>query len=350
MPKIKSGETISQFAIRTAYEYGYLWHVPQSDIHKLKPNDPEVVAAMIAMSKMDGLRYTRHVLKEHGRQPDFDGVIGPAMEAMVLEGGRCPVPDIAPPPGVFFQFEDPYLQEVALKMQRNAEMAIGRGGNWPGCHGIGDFHCAAMRVNPEGMNPRVKPLWKQIMINVRKMYAGIGLLWKFIDMDGVDLLTGEQFTGSIQTDLTFVSKSAGWIGLAIVTTNESCGSRIWLKLLSTYVGGTTDAQIINQVGTLLAHEGGHNSGLQHTNGGIMAPTIQTGLPTDVWPESDRSTPILRSLYGGVPVPIPGGVPPVPPDEPEPTSLEKRVHDLEIQLAIQKVTLEFCVTKLRSMGG
>lgn len=352
----KFGETISQFAVRVAWETGHFWNpelpegmnVKQGDLILLKPDDPVVIAAMISMSKMDASRFTKHVLDEHGRPPSFDGIIGPAIAAMVSEeGGRCPIPDFVPPPGTSFAFDDPDLQLVVERMQRNTAEAIGSGGNWAGCNQIGNFHCAAMRVNPAGMNPRIVPLWKQVMLNVRQAYAGIGLLWKFIGMNGQDLLTGENFTGNIQTNLTFVSQSSGWIGLAILTTGEGCGSTIWLKLLSSYLGGTTDAQITNQITTLLAHEAGHNCGLNHTRGAVMNPSLVTGLPVGIWPESDPSTPRLRTMYGGVPVPIPGGGP-IPNPRPDPTtSLEKRMLALEIKNIVNEVTLQWVVNKLKT---
>ena len=108
----KPGETISQFAIRVAWETGHFWspdnpdgaNLKQEDLASLRADDPVVVKAMISMSKMDAGRYTKHVLDQHGRAPQFDGVIGPAIQAMVSEeNGRCPVPDFAPPPGVLFE-------------------------------------------------------------------------------------------------------------------------------------------------------------------------------------------------------------------------------------------------------
>lgn len=339
VPARLPGESLSQFAIRVAYLYGHFWgpdnpngwNVKQLDLKNLSITDPVVVQALRSLSLMDPERYAGIVVQHHMRPPDFDGQFGPAMQEFI-QLGRCPIPDNAPPPGVVFSFDDPDLQQVVERMQ--AQPAIGSGGNWAGCHNIGQFHCAAMRVNPAGMNPRVVPLWKQIMMNVRQMYSGIGLLWKFIDMDGVDLLTGEQFNGTIQTDLTFVPRSDGWIGLAIVTRNEGCSSKIWLKLLSTFLGGNTDLEIIIAISALLAHEGGHNCGLSHTNGGVMSPVLQHGLPVGVWPENDPSTPILRQLYGGVPVPIPGGGD-IPVPAPPVGTLEKRVENLELQSRIQQ---------------
>jgi hypothetical protein len=87
MPKQRPGETISQFAIRTAWETGQFWDpadeegllIRQRDLPTLSASDPVVVRAMIRMSKIDMTRYTKHVVTTHGRVPDFDGELGPAM-------------------------------------------------------------------------------------------------------------------------------------------------------------------------------------------------------------------------------------------------------------------------------
>lgn len=355
MPKPKSSETLSQFAIRTAWEYGHFWSpanaagkdVKQSDLKKLKPEDPVVVQAMISLSKMDATRYTRHVLDKHGRQPHFDGVIGPAMESMLLEDGRCPVPDHAPPPGTDFQFDDPNLQEIAEKMQRDTAKAVASGG-WPNCHGTNNIHCMSIRVNPDGISPKYNHLWTKIMQNVQRAYCGIGLLIRFIGMDNKDLLTGEPWRSNINSELSFVSSSAGWIGLAIVGQNENCSSKIWLKLLSTYTGGTNDTIIEQQITSLLQHEVGHNVGLGHSNGGVMNPSITQGNPVGQWSPNDPSRPKLVNLYSGVPIPVPGGGPTDPPTTP--LTLEQRVHELEIKNAVNEVTMQWCVSKIKQLEG
>jgi hypothetical protein len=356
MPGIKPGETLSQYAIRVAYETGNFWNpdnpegfnVSYNDLKNLKPTDDVVVRAMISMSKMDAARYVGHVLKKIDRPPSAEEVVQPAIEAMVTDGvSRCPVPDYAPPTGVSFQFEDPYVQEVALRMQKNATLPALGPGSWAGCHNIGKFHCVTAQLNPSGMHPRVVPLQKTIMKNMQDMYRGVGLLWRFIGMDGNDLLTGEQFSGKINTRITFVQNSSGWIGLGIVGQRESCDSEIWFKLLATYLGGSTDAQIINQQSSLWSHEGGHNAGLGHTSGGVMSPSIQNGLPIGVWPASDPSTPKLKFEYGGVPVPIIGQ--PVPPADPNPPSdLQKQIDALQIGHTVQQVTIDWLVRKVRNL--
>jgi hypothetical protein len=64
--------------------------------------------------------------------------------------------------------------------------------------------------------------------------------------------------------------------------------------------------------TLIKHELGHNSGLGHSRGGVMNPSIINGLPVS-W-KNDPSESQLRKWYGGEPVP---GGNPLPPDTPQP---------------------------------
>lgn len=338
---MKSDKSIFETAVDILHQTGHLWEVPQESLRLLKPSDQVFIDALIRFTKLDSSRYTKHVLQAHGRLPDFDGQVGPAVAAMVTEpNGRCFVPDIAPPPGVSFQFEDPALQQVALRMQEQSTAeALGTGG-WKNCHGGDNIHTMAIKINPAGMNPRVAPLWKKILQNVQKAYCGIGLLIRFIGMDNRDLLTGEEWTSTINSDLTFVQSSSGWIGLAIVGQNEKCGSRIWLKLLATYLGGTTDLIIEQQITALLMHEIGHNVSLGHLSGRIMNPSITTGNPVGVWHPDDKATPILQRLFSGVPVPVPGGNPnpPSPPKPPGEKTLEERVWALELQSSMHTVAI------------
>jgi len=343
-------ESVSQFAIRVAWETGHFWNpsnpdglnITQEDLVNLRADDPVVIAAMISMSKMEPARYAKHVLEQHGRGPDFDGVIGPAIAAMVSEpNGRCPVPDFAPPPGVSFQFDDPDLQLVVERMQLDAVLGASRAfgsGNWNGCHDVGQFHCAAIGVNLSGVPAFLSPLLITVLRNVQRAYAGVGLLFRFINASQ-DMLTGESFSGQINSDMSFVSSSSGWIGLAIVGQGETCGSKIWCKFLSTYKGGSDNAAIVTQWTTLIKHELGHNCGRSHTSGGVMNPSIVNNLPVD-WVANDPSTSWLKGQFGGVPVPIPGAGPTPPPAPNPPTDFEQRLRALELKDVVHQVTLDY----------
>lgn len=348
-----AGESISQFAIRVAWETGHFWsptnpegqNVKQEDLALLKPDDPVVVAAIISMSRMEAARYTKHVLDQHGRQPQFGGEIGPAIESMVSEeNGRCPVPDFAPPPGTSFLYEDPALQAVVERMQADAASPAFGSGNWKGCHQIGQFHCATVGVNTSGLPSFLQSVFLEVLKNVQRAYAGVGLLFRFLQ-NGKDMLTGEDIGANINTEMSFVNRSDGWIGLAIVGQGETCGSKIWCRFLSTYKGGSDTASIVTQWTTLIKHELGHNCGRGHTTGGVMNPSIVNNLPTE-WAPSDPSTTWLKGQFGGVPVPIPGGGPTPKPDPP--TTTEQLIRDLQVKNAVQDASINWLIAKVRAL--
>tara|TARA_R110000868_G_scaffold405071_1_gene683993 strand:- start:957 stop:1985 length:1029 start_codon:yes stop_codon:yes gene_type:complete len=339
---------LSQKAIRLAWDLGHFWsfenEVTQDKLHLLTPDDPVVVQAMISMARSNATVYTKAVLDNHGRGPQFDGEIGPAMIALMATH-RCKVPDFAPPIGVSFAFEDPDLQAVVERMQSDSMCAFGSG-NWRGCHNVGEFHSASIGVNSAGLPSFLSPVFLTVLKNVQRAYAGVGLLFRFIQ-SGKDMLTGTSFSGQINSEMSFVSSSSGWIGLAIVGQGETCGGKIWCKFLSTYKGGSDTASIVTQWTTLIKHELGHNCGRGHTNGGVMNPSIVNNLPTD-WVANDPSTSWLKGQFGGVPVPISGGGDdPKPPTGPK--TIEQRMLDQEVANAVQQATLDWLVARERERG-
>lgn len=355
MPRLPN-ESVSQFAIRVAWETGHFWspdnvnghNIRQEDLKLLQPHDPVVVAAMISMSRMDAGLYTKHVLEHHGRVPHFDGQIGPAMLGMINDNnGRCPIPDYVPPPGTSFLYSDPDLQAVVERMQLESTLPAFGSGNWKGCHQVGEFHCATVGVNQSGLPSFLKPVFLQVLRNVQRAYAGVGLLFIFVT-EGRDMLTGKPFDGHINTEMSFVPRSDGWIGLAIVGQGETCGGKIWCKFLNTYVGGNSEAAIVTQWTTLIKHELGHNCGRGHTTGGVMNPSIVNNLPTD-WVDSDPSTPWLKGQFGGVPVPIPGGNP-VPNPQPGPggSTTDRQIRELQVANAVQDASIQWAINQIQKI--
>jgi hypothetical protein len=351
----RPGETLEQFAIRKAWEYGHFWsptnlngpNVKQSDLPNLRAKDQVVIEAFRSLALSDVSSYARHVFEAHGRPPQFDGQLGPALTGMLEDpAGRCPVPDFAPPPGVVFAFEDPDIQQIALKMQsQNVQRATGNG-NWEGCHNIGNAHCAIVQVNPGNMPSFLSPLFKTVITRVQKSYAAVGLLLRYVDMSKIDILTGEKLDTGVNLDFSFSTSSSGWIGLAQVSSNESCSGRLFQKFLATYRGGSSDEAIVTQWTTLIRHETGHNCGFLHTNSGVMSPTIVNNLPPE-WTANDPTTPKLIKAFSGVPVAIPGGGPtptpgPVPPD----LSLQSQIDALRQQNLIQDIQLQYILKQIK----
>lgn len=338
----KPNESFNDYVIGILWETGRLFTVPQASLGSLTLRDQVVIDALIDLMKMHAGEVAERTLQAHGRLPVFDGEVGPAMQKFFTEDipNRCPIPDYAPPKGVVFQFEDPNLQEVVLAMQR-AEPATGPG-NWRSCHNIGDAHCSTVLVNPANMPGHVQPVFTDVLRNVQKAYADVGLLFRFLDQSQKDILTGEQINSNINIDMSFVTRSDGWIGLAIVGTNQTCGDRIWCRFLSTYKGGSTPAQVTQQWTTLLKHELGHNCGFSHTTGGVMNPSLVNGLPTE-WAANDPSTPKLKREFSGVPVAVPGsgGGAPKPPSPPA-GDLQSQVDDLRLRLMLQEIQIKWLI--------
>lgn len=350
----KSGETLEQFAIRKAWEYGHFWNpslpnvqnVKQADLTSLRATDAVVVEAFRSFALSDVSRYAKHVFNIHGRAPVFDGQFGPAVQAMMEDaGGRCPVPDYAPPKGVVFSFDDPDLQHVVEQMQaRGVQAALGNG-NWQNCHNVNDAHCATVQVDPSGLPSFLSPVFKTVLTRVQKAYADIGLLFRFLDGQKKDILTGEEFNSNINIDMSFSSSSSGWIGLAIVGTGETCGGRIWAKFLNTYKGGTTQESVITQWTSLIKHELCHNCGFSHSSGGVMNPSIVNNLPPE-WSDSDPTTPKLKRAFSGVPVAVPGGGPtPIPPVDPPTDSIQAQINALRQENLIQGVQIQYLLNRI-----
>jgi hypothetical protein len=168
-------------------------------------------------------------------------------------------------------------------------------GNWKGCYGIGDFHCCVvkfMNAPPAFLAPHFDLVWARTV----QAYAEIGL----------KLVTADEVNATFANiEVSFVTPDGSWIGLAIVGQGETCGTKIWAKFDKNYLSQADSSRIISEWTTLLKHEIGHNCGLGHSNGGVMNSYIVAGLPVS-W-LGDPSMPILKRLYGGVPVP---GVGPV----------------------------------------
>lgn len=336
----KPGESDAQFAIRRIAETGGLWapgnndgpNVKPADYSKLTLKDSAVRQGIVGLQKMMVTDYAPRFALKMNATPDMeDGSLDPAiLEVMALP--RCDVPDYAPPPGAEFLFEDPKVQEVAEVMQAKvAAPAVGQRGNWPRCHNIGDWHCCVVKVDMAK-----RPSWatdvimKRVWKNVQDAYDQVGQHIIYVGPDGKDLLTGEDRSGEhVDTRASWVGSSSGWIGLAILTLDLDCMQEIWQQYLGTYKGGTSEDQIVTQQSSLWRHEHGHNSGLDHTNGGTMNPSIINGLPT-LWLPSDPSRSKLDLHYGGQPYVPPGGGPvPGPTPEPGPTDpWQKRIVALE----------------------
>ena len=243
----------------------------------LSLTNPTIVTATASFQEFMLSDLEPLALRHYGRSARCDGDVGPATREL-FDLPRCGCADYG-------------------HAHADVQAAIGSG-NWAGCHGIGDFHAVKAYLDKRGMPSFWKDVWDEVWDNVVRMYDAIGLRW---------ILTEDR--SEANTAISFPSNLRGAIGLAIVGHGQTCNSHIWMKILASY----KPRDLVWYLSLLLAHEGGHNTGLQHTRGGIMHPSIN-GSPLK-W-IGDPSYPVLKRLYGGVPIsPVPE--PPEPPVPPKP---------------------------------
>jgi hypothetical protein len=269
---------------------------PPKELAALTFDDKIVKQALASYQGSMAIAGDRLAFEHHGRRMIPDGLIGPASRELI-EIQRCAVPDFA----------------------MDMEPAQGSG-NWRGCHSVGNFHALKVLVKRQNMPSHVQPVWEEVKRRTTRAYAAVGLL----------VLWTENASDDWNTELTFVTSSSGWIGLAIVGQGRGCssGDRIWLRLLASFKG----REVVVEWTSLVLHEIGHNVGMGHSNGGVMNPSIINGQDND-W-IGDPSESLLRRLYGGEPVPIPDDTPgPGPGPGPSPPSSPRPVFETRITVPV-----------------
>ena len=348
--------------IRELWETGHFWNpdlmnaveITESDLETLRLTDRPVREALESFQKFDIYRYAQHVLMEfHRGNPVVDGIAGPATMAMMEDkGGRCRVPDFAPPVGMNVDFGDPWVNEVVSRMQSSnwhSNVLESGSGQWKGCHGVGpDAHCAIAMCDMSKQPDFLKNdgLYLEVLRAVQKAKAEYGMLWRYVDGNGRDLLSGEDLSNErVDVNFSFEDLSGSTIGLAILGNGEVCGSQaIWRRIDYGFRGGNTRSEVINQHFSLEAYEGLHNEGRNHTSGGIMNPSIIFGLPMTM--RGDTSESWYRSRYGGIPVAIPGD--PHTPNPPPEDDLATKVESQRIEILIMKAWMEYLTREVNKI--
>lgn len=130
----------------------------------------------------------------------------------------------------------------------------------------------------------------------RMAYANVGLAMIVVN-------------SGVSNCLVTWQRGAGWLGLATVGMNLSCGSKVTAKFDNRY----SPTQMVWQWARLLAHEFGHNMGFRHLSSGIMRATLSSGEFTETAWRGDPGESRMRSWFSGIPVPLdivpgPGPIP------------------------------------------
>lgn len=236
-----SKELSDKEIINLLVKYGHLKARPEV-IKRLKIDDKPVVRAI----------------------DSFRGFMGPvsALDTQSLfKVHRCGLPDIV-------------------------DNATGQGSWRVGCHpNYPNNHSVVYQVNKTRMPGFLKDVFEPAWDLMTQAYAEIGLM----------IIRDDQ-TKNYNSLVTF-EKGRGWIGLAIVGRNQTCSTKMWAKFDTVY----KPSDLLNQWARLLAHELGHNCGLSHTRGGIMNPSITSGVFDKTEWTTDPAYSTLKKWYGGQPV-------------------------------------------------
>lgn len=286
MPALKSQDIIEYL-----YSLGH-FHNPQAmtgirreDLSKLSLSDPEVTQAVKSFQAFQRLLLDEISANLLGKRAVIDGEIGPATEAL-LKMERCGCPDY-PVPGSKIQAAE-------------VEAATGSG-SWAHSCEITGVHTVKVQVYKSRMPSFLDGVFEErVWPLVDAAYRDIGVIFRRVE-------------SSPNIDFSWERLSGSTIGLAIVPGQPmGCSGRIWAKFTPTY----QPRDLVNQWARLVAHELGHNMRLQHTNGGIMNPSIVSGpFTTTAW-RNDPSFGVLKRYFGGEPVDDPNAPEPEPP-KPQP---------------------------------
>lgn len=261
--------------------YPNAYDVKLADLPLLHLTDVAVIEAVQNYQRSDA-NMLPLVVRHHSRLPSYDGDVGPATLALA-DLKRCPIPDHAPPPNAAFHYADPGIQRAVETMQRAAE-AKGSG-SWPpaGCDPTRtDTHSIRVGIDTSRCPAKIKAYLDEALMHCSAAYAEIGLAVRYV-LDGSKAEIVKKFEplqGSV-------------IGWNEFPQRGTCNQEVQGRL-------DTDFQPeMNLWSNLETHETGHGVALEHTNGGIMNPSILL-----VWPltwKGDPSFNTLKGYFGGEPL-------------------------------------------------
>lgn len=291
-----------------AFRAGHFWNpskpdvlnVDESSLAGLTPDHPVAKQAIQSWQESDANYNALVAAFYKGREPDYDGEIGPATAAL-MELPRCPIPDFAPPPGASFHYDDPGLQR-AVETYQEMKIAHATGsGSWPapGCDGNTPHHSIRVRLDPANMPSTIRAYHVQALAECTKAYAEIGIAVRYILDDSSDCEIAKRFQ----------SLAGSVIGWNEFPPSGTCNATIDGRLDTGYAPSNWLLWA-----NLECHETGHGVGLEHTRGSIMNPSILLVNPMTWVGTPSYST--LKRYFGGEPlVPV---VPPPPPPPVDPT--------------------------------
>jgi hypothetical protein len=289
-----------------AYRFGHSWNEAYPNLHnldeasvaKMDGSEADAKSLLASWQQIDA-NVERLVNAFHGRELEPDGEIGPA-SAAVMDMKRCAMPDYAPPGHASFHYDDPELQAAVESYQRYAAAYVGGSGSWPkaGCDpqrmGI---HSTRVNIDTSAASTHQKGILKQACGYTEACEAEFGQAVRHI-------FDGDK--SQCETDTRFQGIAGSVIGFCYFPEPDTCNQTVTCRIDNGYNPSAIT------LANLLTHEyKGHGDGLEHTNGGIMNPSIITYNPL-TW-KGDKHESTKRRYFGGEPVPP--LTPPVPPAHP-----------------------------------
>ncbi len=282
-----------------AYKRGHTWsdpslyHITEADIKKMDGTELDARKIIISRQWID-VNFRIFTGVWHQREPIYDGIVGPATEAL-LSLPRCPMPDFAPPPNASFHYDDPDLQRAVESMQRaamagssgDALFGLAGSGSWKDCDPENKgVHSFRVRLSSANAPSTIKAYFTKALDAVKAAYAEMGCSVRYVPI------------GTAELTKEFINIPGGVIGYNYFPTPNSCNV-ITGRLDTGYA--PSDYRLW---ANLECHETGHGVGLNHTRGSIMNPSILL-----VWPLTWKGTPSessMKKYFGGNPL-----KPPVP---------------------------------------
>ena len=308
-----------QEKLLAAYRAGHFWNASKPDVlnvdpsslHKLTTDHPIAKQAIQSWQEADENYNALVAAFYKGSQPDYDGEIGPATDAL-MHLSRCPMPDHPPPPGATFDYGEEGINRAVESMQR--AFASGSG-SWPmpGCdpdrQGV---HSIRVRIDPANMPSTIRAYHERALAEVVKAYAEIGIAVRYI----------LAASGDCEIAKRFESLAGSVIGWNEFPSSDTCQQEISGRLDTGYAPSNWLLWA-----NLECHETGHGVGLQHTRGSIMNPSILLVEPMTWVGTPSYST--LKRYFGGEPIAAPGPGPgPIPVPIPGALKMPIKISDAD----------------------
>ena len=278
-------KAVEQKLLTHAWQYGHFRNPAFPGTHEVKHYDYRMLSAddtlardAIASVQMSDSNCDRLCHLHHGRGLIADGDAGPATIAY-LDVRRCQVPDFA---------------------TEGDEFGLSGTGGWLKCDDTREHdHEVVIKFDDRQAPSRWQGYMDEVKQGAVDISADVGLSVRYVDWNSVE---------DYQSSVEFKRIPGNVIGYYYLPQGSGC-RRVPQGALD-----TSYQPDVEMASLLWIHEGlGHGIALQHTNGGIMNPSL---IRSPMSWRNDPSWRAIERLYGGEPLDPPAPDPPPTPDKPD----------------------------------